>query len=90
MVWYAKRHKREPKALRHIRGYGLLIANCTKGRNSGISNLSNHTLIGDRHVLRFDDGGMSRKAIQWVLQGADAEEDFELKCRGHACVWDVE
>jgi hypothetical protein len=87
IVWHAKGNVREPRHLRDIRRCGLLIGHCPTGLK--LERLASHRLVGDQHVLKFDDSGTMVKAIQWVLQGDDAEEDFNERCKGNAWVWDV-
>lgn len=87
VVWHSKGNVREPRHLRHIRRYGLLIGHCTTGLNN--ERLAHHSLVNDQHILKVDDSGTMVEAIQWVLQGDDAEEDFNERCRGNAWVWSV-
>lgn len=87
VVWHSKGVVSMPRDLRHIRRYGLLIGHCTTGMK--IERLDHHSMVGDQHILKINDSGSMVKAIQWVLQLDDSEEDFNEKCRGNAWVWSV-
>lgn len=88
VVWHSKGYVQEPRSLRHIRHYGLLIGHCTTGLK--IERLAHHSLVGDEHMLKVNGSGTMVSAIQWALQGYDAEADFDKQCRGMLGfgVWD--
>lgn len=82
VIWYSRRGERLPKDLAYIKQTALLIGHVASGVHAKFTHMDSYEDIRQRDVMTVTVDGEECKALQWVFQTDEAQEEFENKCRG--------